>query len=188
MICYKCGNDFNAGEIHTIDLSRNPALKSGVMDGSLFVHRCPHCGADNLTPEPVLYHDPEHRLLIAYTSAALSSDGLENYICRRVSSIGDLIEKVKVFDAGLDDVSLELAKYITCQEMHKDVALKFLRIDGADGEIIFTYPYDGKMEMIEVGHNVYSDCQGIVSRNGVMQERSKGLVKVDQEWIRQFLA
>ncbi len=188
MICSKCHRCFEADEIRNIAVSRTPELKASVMDGSLFTHTCPYCGEINLTSEPVLYHDQGQHILIAYTRAALSSDGLEGYTCRRVSSIGDLIEKVKIFDAGLNDVSLELAKYITCSEMKKEVSLKFLKMEGADGALILTYPLDGKMEMIEVGHNVYSDCEGIVSRNPVMQNRAKGLVQINQSWIRQFLA
>lgn len=188
MICSKCSKAFEAGETHSIDTSRNPELKAAVMDGSLFVHKCPYCGKDNLTPEPVLYHDPDRKILIAYTNAPLSSDGLEGYTCRRVASVGDLIEKVKIFESELDDIAVELAKFITCQEMKKDVPLKFLKMDGADGEITLTYPEGGNMEMIVIGYNVYSDCEGIVSRNPQLQSMADGLTKVDRDWIAQFIA
>ena len=113
MICPKCGSEFAAPDVRSINVAQDPSLKDRVKDGSLFVRRCPRCGAESLAPEPVLYHDPTTQLLIAYTSAGLNSEGLEGYTCRLVSSIGELIEKVKVFDAGLDDIAIELCKYVT---------------------------------------------------------------------------
>jgi len=187
MICKKCGQEFQAQELRSINVAKNPSLKEQVKDGSLFMVRCPHCGESYLAGEPILYHDPDQHLLIAYTNAPLSSDGLEGYTCRMVSSIGDLIEKVKVFDAGLDDIALELCKFVTAQEMKKDVTLKFLKMDGADGEITLTYPEKGEMQMIVIGYNVYSDCVGIVSRNPVLKDNAQGLVKIDQEWVSQFI-
>ncbi|MBP5488417.1 MAG: CpXC domain-containing protein [Bacteroidales bacterium] len=188
MICPKCGAEFAAPDLRSINIAKDPSLKDRVKDGSLFMVKCPRCGSDSLVQEPVLYHDPSQRLLIAYTSAGLSSDGLEGYTCRLVGSIGELIEKVKVFDAGLDDIALELLKYVTAQELKKDVALKFLKMDGADGEITLTYPEKGEMQMLVVGYNVYSDCVGIVERNPVLREHSSGLVSIDQSWVSQFIA
>ena len=188
MICPKCGSEFDAPDVRSINVAKDPSLKDRVKDGSLFVCRCPCCGASSLAQEPVLYHDPSAQLLIAYTSAPLSSEGLEGYTCRLVSSIGELIEKVKVFDAGLDDIALELCKYVTAQELKKDVMLKFLKMDGPDGEITLTYPEKGEMQMLVIGYNVYSDCVGIVERNPVLREKAAGLVRIDQDWVAQFIA
>ena len=115
MICPKCGREFAAPDLRSLNVAADPSLRERVKDGSVFVCKCPVCGADCLAPEPILYHDPDRRLLIAYTTADLSSEGLEGYTCRLVSSVGELIEKVKIFDAGLDDIALELCKFVTAQ-------------------------------------------------------------------------
>ena len=188
MICSKCGAEFSAPDLRSINVDNDSALKAQVMDGSLFVVKCPRCGFSSLVTEPILYHDPSQQLLIAYTTAGLSSEGLEGYTCRLVSSIGELIEKVKIFDAGLDDIALELCKYVTAQELKKDVTLKFLKMDGADGEITLTYPEKGEMQMLVIGYNVYSDCAGIVDRNPILREKASGLVRVDQDWVARFIA
>ena len=44
------------------------------------------------------------------------------------------------------------------------------------------------MQMLAVGFNVYEDCRGIIGRNPAMQESLAGLVKVDQEWVEQFIS
>lgn len=187
MRCRQCGAEFETRLLTNINTSGDPTLKTAVMDGSLFVHECPKCGCRNLQGEPLLYHDPDQKILIALTSAAMSSDGLEGYTCRIVSTIGELIEKVKLFEAGLDDITLELCKYVTLQEMKKEVDLKFLKIDGSDGEITMTYPEKGEMQMIVTGYNVYSDCAGIIQRNPAIREAAQGLTRVDQNWISGFI-
>lgn len=105
-----------------------------------------------------------------------------------MKTVGDLMEKVKIFDAGLDDIVMELCKYITLQEIKKDVALKFFSIDGADSEINFTYPENGEMQLIAVGFNVYEDCAGIVQRNPAIKESARGLATIDPDWLSNFFA
>ncbi len=68
-------------------------------------------------------------------------------------------------------------------EMGIEQALKFFRLDGADGDITLTYPQSGQMEMVNIGFNVYSDCERILRRNPVMTEGTSGLVKIDRDWI-----
>lgn len=187
MICSKCSKEFAAELPQSINVSDNPELKEAVMDGSFFVATCPECGAPSLKTGNFVYHDPAERLLLVLSDAPISSPGLEGYTCRRVSDVGSLIEKVKIFNAGLDDVVMELCKYVTLMELGKDVRLKFLRTEGADSEIVLTYPENGQMQMIAVGSNVYSDCEGIVSRNPVIREKAAGLALIDGDWISQFL-
>ena len=61
-------------------------------------------------------------------------------------------------------------------------------MDGPDGEITLTYPEKGEMQMLVIGYNVYSDCAGIVDRNPILRESAKGLVRIDQPWVAQFIA
>ena len=103
-------------------------------------------------------------------------------------SVGELIEKINIFDSGLDDVVIEMCKYVTRHELGKDVPLKFFKLNGADSEMTFTYPEDGQMQMVEVGFKVYGDCAGIVNRNPLMKEAAQGLVAVDSGWLSRFLA
>ena len=94
MRCNYCGKEFDAKEIRSVNVQVNPELKAAVKDGTLFVHECPHCGKAVLSTEAFLYHDPQEHLLIALSSTELSAEGLEGYTCRRVATVGELIEKV----------------------------------------------------------------------------------------------
>lgn len=187
-ICSKCGKAFEASVPTVVNISEDPELKSRVISGELFVASCPVCGAETVVRQPFLYLDPASRHLVLLTDAEVDDKDMDKSLtARKVSTVGELIEKVKIFDAGLDDVVLELCKFVTCRELEKDVELKFLKLDGADNEIIMTYPEKDHMEMLAIGFNVYEDCRGIVSRNPALSEAAKGLATINQAWLARFI-
>jgi hypothetical protein len=191
----------------SVNVREEPSLKAQVLDGSAFVWECPHCGAKNLVRSQTLYHDPDEKLMVwlTYGSEELEArvgaayaglPEMKDYTLRFVDDAGSLIEKVKIFDAGLDDVVMEMTKYVTRMELCgslKDRAdeiskapFKFLRLDGADGEITLAYPMDGQMQMAAVGFNVYEDCRGILKRNPAMAEAATGFAKVDAAFVTRY--
>ena len=205
--CSRCGSRCEVTSYDSINVRETPELKAQVLDGSLFVWECPYCGTRNLLRCQTLYHDPDEKLMVWLTlgsenleervrSAYGGLEELKGYTARFVDDAGSLIEKVKIFDAGLDDVVMEMAKYVTRMEICgnlKDRAdeisnapFKFLRLDGADGEITFAYPLDGQMHMAAVGFNVYEDCRGILKRNPAMAEAAAGFAKVDAAFVGRY--
>ena len=185
--CSRCGAKQTVSVPQSVNAATQPDLKEKVRSGALFAWSCPHCGAANLLKVPFLYHDPTEHLMIVLTETPVSAEGVpEGYTGRQVRSVGELIEKIKIFDAGLDDITLEMCKFVTCQELRKDVPLKFVGLDGADGEMTFTYPEKGQMEMVAVGFNVYEDCAGILRRNPQIREGVSGLASVDQDWLSRY--
>lgn len=183
--CPRCGKEYQAQAYRHVDAVSEPALRDKVMSGELFLRTCPYCGGRQLVSEPVIYRD-EH-LLVCLSDRKLEVEGLDGVAGRLVSDVGSLIEKVKIFTAGLDDVPMEFCKFVTRQELGKDVDIKFLRLDGADNDIIFAYPEGGQMQMLSVGFNVYEDCRGIVGRNPEITRGLDGMVRVDKSWVEQFL-
>lgn len=185
--CPSCGRTFAARSYRSINVAESPELKPRVISGEIFVCECPSCGRRSLIKGDLLYHDPAQKLLVCLSDSPLSSDGMPGYTCRQVSDAGSLIEKVKIFDAGLDDVVMEMCKFVTLGELKKDVELKFLCIDGADQDITLTYPENGRMEMLSIGFNVYEDCAAIVRRNPVIAGGASGLCRIDQAWLGRYL-
>ncbi len=206
--CSACGERHEVEVWSRINVRENPELKEKVKDGSLFVWECPHCGKSNLARYQTLYHDPDNRLMVwmlpegslpesqikaLESQLAAMSDSLEGYSLRRVEDMGSLIEKVNIFDAGLDDRVLEMCKHVTKMEMSgkegseniRNAALKFYKLDGPDNDMIFTYPQDGQMQGISVGFNVYDDCAGILRRNPSMSAGT-GFARIDSDWIARF--
>ena len=183
--CSRCGCSYQSPVYSFIDGAKEPHLREMVLTGEIFVRECPECGQRELITSPVVYRD-DH-CLVCLADRNLTAEGLEGLSGRLVSDVGSLIEKVKIFDAGLDDAAMEFCKFVTRSELQKDVFCKFVRTEGADNEIIFTYPEDGQMQLIAVGFNVYEDCCAIIGRNPEIGESLHGLVRVDAGWVEQFI-
>ena len=185
--CSKCGARHTLEVPQSVNAAADPELKERVRSGALFTWSCPQCGTLNLLNFPFLYHDPAEHLMIVLSETPLGAEGVpEGYTGRQVRTPGDLIEKVKIFDAGLNDLLVEMCKFVTCQELKKEVPMRFVRLDGADGEMTFTYPEGGEMQLVAVGFNVYEDCAGILRRNPHIRESVSGLATIDQAWLAQF--
>ena len=185
--CSRCGAEHSVSVPQSVNVATDPDLKEKVRSGELFTWTCPHCGTSNLLTVPFLYHDPDAHLMLVLSPAPLGAEGLqEGYTGRQVRSVGDLVEKIKIFDAGLDDLTVEMCKFVTCQELKKDVSLRFAGLNGADGEMTFTYPEDGQMELVAVGFNVYEDCAGILRRNPQIRDAVQGLACIDQAWLAKY--
>ena len=210
--CRKCGQNQTVTVYRSINISESPELKDKVRDGSLFLWECPHCGQVNLARYETLYHDPAARLMVWLIPAGEISEtqmqaitmhtkAMGGYTLRRVNDMGSLMEKVLVNDAGLDDVVLEMCKYVTRMEMlQKSVSAEqkeefmaadfhFYRCEGEDQERIITFMYalDGQMLGVNIGWNVYQDCAGILERNPEVRPE-EGFAKVDAEWLNSKLA
>ena len=206
--CSRCGARNPVTTYDSINVAEMPELKARVLDGSLFVWECPRCGARNLVRSQTLYHDPSERLMVWQTGGSEDLErkvreaygGLEEmngYTARFVDDPGSLIEKVKIFDAGLDDVVMEMAKYVSRIEVAEgrkdrapdimDAIFRFLKLDGADNEITFAYPLDGQMQMVAVGFNVYEDCRGSLNRNPGIAAAAAGFARVDAAFVSRFL-
>ena len=197
--CSHCHQSTEVELRQSINVGQDPDLKARVKDGSLFVWECPYCGHRNLARYQTLSHDPDARLMVwllpgdemppkAVEEAVKELDG---YTLRRVREVGDLIEKVNIRDANLDDTVLEMCKWVTRQEMsakNPEVAqasLRFLRLEGADHDLVLALPLNGQMQLVNVGFNVYEDARGILARNPSVRP-AEGFAEVNQDWVEQF--
>lgn len=210
--CSKCGQQHKVIVYKSINISDNPELKAKVADGSLFLWECPHCGQMNLAKYETLYHDPEGKLMIwlipsgeiseaQMQAITMHTKAMGGYTLRRVNDMGTLMEKVLVAEAGLDDMVLEMCKYVTKLEMlQKSVSAEqkdefmastfhFYRCEGEGDERILTFMYalDGQMLGVNIGWNVYQDCSGILDRNPQIRPE-EGFAKIDAEWLSSKMA
>lgn len=197
--CSRCGQVFEATSYQSINTTADPHLKERVRDGSLFVAECPYCGTRNLLRYNTLYHDPSAKLMVWLLPEGFDPpDGvaeavreLSGYTLRLVREPGDLIEKVCIADAGLEDTVMEVCKWVTRQELaakNPEAAgarMRFLRLEGADHDLVMAFPLNGTMNMVNVGFNVYEDAKAILSRNPSIRP-SDGFATVDSSWVEGF--
>jgi CpXC protein len=70
--CASCGQPFQAQVRTLVDVKADPQAKSLLMAGRLNSFQCPHCEHVNQLVAPLLYHDPDKSLLIAYIPMEVS--------------------------------------------------------------------------------------------------------------------
>ncbi len=205
--CTKCGQQQTVTVYRSINVSENPELKDKVRNGELFLWECPHCGQVNLAKYETLYHDPSAKLMVwlipsgeisetQMQAITMHTKAMGGYTLRRVNDMGFLMEKVLINDAGLDDIVVEMVKYVTKLEMVQKIVdqdkkdeflagkFHFYRAEGEGDDRLFTfmYPQDGQMMGVNVGMNVYQDCAGILERNPQIRPE-EGFVRIDADWL-----
>lgn len=131
--CPGCGHEINM-EIHEfVDVETDPEYKERIMNGSLFLVRCPECGEETLAEYPVMYMDPSKKLTVYLApghddSLLTQLNSLEmpeaevdtEAVLRVVESGEELLEKILIFDGGRDDRVLELYKAIIVENIRDE--------------------------------------------------------------------
>ncbi len=75
VVCPACRAPAETGVERIIDVKRQPQLKTSLLSGQLNLLNCGACGATSALATPLLYHDPEHELLIAFVPPELNVQG-----------------------------------------------------------------------------------------------------------------
>ena len=122
--CPECHTQFPFTVHDSINVGIDPQDKEKVLDMSIFQYHCPHCGKTDIVCYPLLYHDPVNGVWIQVywreedfgrrvgkqEQELIKIMGQEHYRRREVLGYWELIEKIRVFDAGLDDFAIALMK------------------------------------------------------------------------------
>ncbi len=137
--CQKCSKESQFIIWKSINTMLDPEMKSKVRDKSAFRFTCPHCGHSVLMDYGFLYHQMEDQIMIHYTQAEENIKDIYDfyagnrdselykdfpdlhakYLNRIVRSVNQLLEKLAIFDAGLDDRIVELCKAFILSEYLK---------------------------------------------------------------------
>ncbi len=141
-----------------INTRLHPELKTALLDGTLLAFECENCGSKRQIETQLMYHDPDQQLLIyvapefnekreaitkgLYEVAEKEQIPIENYHLRIVTSVPQLVEKIQIFDFGVDDQEMEVVKLLTDglfakQEPDRQVLNRFFFIK--DDEPKFLY-------------------------------------------------
>lgn len=112
-----------------INTQLHPHLVQALLANELYLFICPNCGAKRQIEIQMVYHDPIDQTLIlvlpgvtrdidnseAYLQRLLpdKSLNLDNYRLRIVPNMAGLIEKIQIFDFGLNDKVVEIVKLLS---------------------------------------------------------------------------
>lgn len=166
--CPGCGmlNDVTLWQ--SITVSDSEDLKKELLNANINILHCSECGAKALIPSPLLYHDEEKKLMFSFIPAQDQNQVLENfnsikesskrsgeleklsgYNLRYISSYNTLLEKILIFDSGLDDRTIEVIKLMTVTQepdkaqnrsalfgkKHSDGSIEIIIQDKSDGAV-----------------------------------------------------
>ena len=87
--CPVCSQPFSAVLEQVLDTSVDPTVKERLLSGRVNLITCPHCGYQGMVGTPLMYHDHDKQLAIAYVPMELNLSTEE-----RERIIGDLTNAV----------------------------------------------------------------------------------------------
>ena len=152
--CPKCGKESKFVMWSSINTVLNPEIKKKVLTGEIFKFKCNKCGCEARINYSSLYHQMEDRIMIYYMPEIFEDLMAEKYLYRIVTSPGELREKIIIFDNGLDDRVIEIAKiFYIGQAKEQGIKVKHIFFDvSGEGKymfIIFDENGETKMASIE---------------------------------------
>ncbi len=195
--CLKCKKKSDFEFYGSINTMLDPTLKQRVKNFDIFKFICPHCGSEQFVNYSFLYHQMEDKLMIFYCQdeeevakvrslyaddfdTALNAQGesetidTTGYRRRIVIGADNLVEKIRIFDAGLDDRLVEIYKVLLYGQMQAELAampggdaVDDVFVDEQlDGSLNFVFVADGRavgavafsQDVYEVIANQYRDA------------------------------
>lgn len=167
--CPKCNKVMEADVYTSITATLNPELKQQILDGEFHKVICPVCGAISHLQYNFLFHDPEYNYMISvgqdYTAAMNKMPAPDEYKFRLVKNYIELNEKIRIFDAGLDDATVEGVKFLVTSKIGA-AQLRFA--EWADNRIVFAN-LDDDGNAIAINSAVYDLALEYINNSNVPQ-------------------
>ena len=141
IVCPQCGRVQKLGMAVSVNCEENPELRRDILREGIFDWECLNCGYTAQMAYPLLYHDPGRGFMVALrpsgtVSKAEAVPAVRGLRLRSVKSPQELKEKILIFEAGLDDVAVELVKNAITTVIHKSfsgsVHAFFCAMDGEE--------------------------------------------------------
>ncbi len=141
-VCH-CEQEIDLDIPDLLDLDANPLIMKEIIDGSYLTTTCPKCGT-KLRPEFSLRVQSAKNKLDAFVLTEL--DRLSVYrekadaprACELLVGFPELMERLKIMDAGLDAAAIEVIKYYVQGKAEETES-------GADINVFFNSLKDGKL-------------------------------------------
>lgn len=151
--CPECGQMSDVTVWNAITVSDSPDLKEDILRGKVNFFVCGSCGYRALMPDAMLYHDEEKKLIVSFSPCSdkaveqelyekvrqTSEESgelkkLEGYNLRFITDINDLMEKILIFDNGLNDKVVEVIKLMVLSQDLEKSQQRMCRLGKRDGD------------------------------------------------------
>ena len=195
IICPQCGESQKYRLFASINAKENPELKRRVLDETLFDWRCTRCNYFAAMAYSFLYTDPDAGYIICVTPAGEGSvteptQEIQDFTKRSVHKLAELKEKILIFDAGFDDVAVELVKNALCTIIRKTYQVDrvhgyFSRVNNGEMEFAIFLPRKYEPVYHSTKLEVYRQSQEVLRSLDFVDPQ--GFAKVDSRLARKIL-
>ena len=196
--CAYCGNEITFTGYDSVNATTDVELNNKLLNGTLFKVTCSSCQREVTCNYSIVYNNDDTKTLIhcavgndLYHAIITLSEfkqkypQYKNYTIRAVASTTDLIEKVNIFNAGLDDRVIEIYKYLDVD------GIKTMQPD-ANVSIARFYVEDGKNKLefdtyFELSKEILpSNYQFIKTLYSKQIEDAEDLFVIDSIWAEEL--
>ncbi len=197
IICPQCGESQKYRLYASINAKENPEFKQKILEETLFDWRCKRCNYFAAMAYPFIYTDPAAGYVISTaplgTNGAVEpTDAVRDFVKRSVKNLAELKEKILTFDAGFDDVAVELVKNALCGIIKNTYQVNrvhayFSRFNEQDGEMEFAIFLPRKTEPVyhSTKLDVYKQSQEVLRALDFVDPN--GFIRVDSKLARQII-
>ncbi|MBE6879504.1 MAG: hypothetical protein E7490_01530 [Ruminococcaceae bacterium] len=198
IICSKCSaeTDFIAWKSITTDT--DPIFKEKVRNGELYQCICPKCGNVTIIEYDTLYNEVDKDLTIYFVTSdesyekamdLLKNDEIEDEeeqsgVFRVVRTRSAFREKLLIYDAGYDDRTIEILKFITATHLKEIQGVKFdmALFDKQKDGYGFTFFENGKtVGFIPMNEAMYKQVEKDFSPKYPADEKDN--LEVGLDWV-----
>ena len=173
LVCPKCGRVQKLAMTVSVNAEENPELRRDILREGIFDWECLNCGYTAQMAYPLLYHDPKRRFMVALrpsgaVSKAEAVPAVRGLRLRSVKNPQELKEKILIFEAGLDDVAVELVKNAITTVIHRSFSgalhAFFCALEGEETEMRFAIFVRGRTEPVyqTTHYAVYRQSQEVL--------------------------
>ena len=195
IICPQCGESQKYRLFASINAKENPELKRRVLDETLFAWRCTRCNYFAAMAYSFLYTDPDAGYIICVTPAGEGSvteptQEIQDFTKRSVRNLAELKEKILIFDAGFDDMAVELVKNALCTIIRKTYQVDrvhgyFSRVNTGEMEFAIFLPRKYEPVYHSTKLEVHRQSQEVLRSLDFVDPQ--GFAKVDSRLARKIL-
>lgn len=190
MTCPKCGSTFEIEQWNVINAQKQPELREKIMNGSMFLQTCPHCGTRVHSAYTCIYSNDEEKFLVSFQPTAeepAATPLVPQYTMRLEHTLLRFLERIRILEFGLDDLTIEMVRYLVTAQLARQFPEKHithLLFDNTDSEnVFFQYDSSNPSEQIQIPLATIWRYEDLLTRSGC-RPNITGYVTVDAEFVQ----
>lgn len=203
--CPVCQTEIERDIVTRIDTRHDTAEKQQLLEGTLFSFECNHCGAKRQIDHDFMYLDRDLKVVVCLipnleTRKAemeeiltqfmrQSTEDLSQYSLRVVRTAATLVEKVTIFNEGLNDIVVEIVKLLTDGLFAKEhpeieVHARYFYNHQGQSKLLYLTKHD---QMLVDFHQSLVDFSEDKYHKAVREDYKGRFIVVDEHWAANLL-